>query len=83
MGAGMAAQDHFALAPHPQFVPPAAVGEGAFSQASSLVQPGLQGEGGMDEARRFAEEVQEGFLPRMLMGSLLVFVVGMHGLRGP
>ena len=76
MGAGMAA-DAFALA----FLIPnlfrRLFGEGAFSQGFvPLFAQRLHGEGGMEEARRFAEEVQAVFLP-MLMVITLVFVVAM------
>ena len=76
LGAGMAA-DAFALA----FLIPnlfrRLFGEGAFSQGFvPLFSQRLHGEGGMDEARRFAEEVQAVFLP-MLMLITLVFVVFM------
>jgi putative peptidoglycan lipid II flippase len=76
MGAGMAA-DAFALA----FLIPnlfrRLFGEGAFSQGFvPLFSQRLHGEGGMEEARKFAEEVQAVFLP-MLMAITLVFVVGM------
>src|SRR5688500_15196500 len=76
MGAGMAA-DAFALA----FTVPnlfrRLFGEGAFSQGFvPLFSQRLHGEGGMEEARRFAEEVQAVFLP-LLMAITLVFVVFM------
>ena len=76
MGAGMAA-DAFALA----FLIPnlfrRLFGEGAFSQGFvPLFSQRLHGEGGMEEARRFAEEVQAVFLP-MLMAITLVFVIAM------
>jgi putative peptidoglycan lipid II flippase len=78
MGAGMAA-DAFALA----FLIPnlfrRLFGEGAFSQGFvPLFSQRLHGEGGMEEARRFAEEVQAVFLP-LLMAITLVFVVFMPG----
>lgn len=78
MGAGMAA-DAFALA----FLIPnlfrRLFGEGAFSQGFvPLFSQRLQGEGGMDEAKRFAEEVQAVFLP-LLMAITLLFVVFMPG----
>src|SRR5687768_6610020 len=76
MGAGMAA-DAFALA----FLIPnlfrRLFGEGAFSQGFvPLFSQRLHGEGGLEEARRFAEEVQAVFLP-LLMAITLVFVVFM------
>ena len=76
LGAGMAA-DAFALA----FLIPnlfrRLFGEGAFSQGFvPLFSQRLHGEGGMDEAKRFAEEVQAVFLP-MLMLITLVFVIFM------
>jgi putative peptidoglycan lipid II flippase len=76
MGAGMAA-DAFALA----FLIPnlfrRLFGEGAFSQGFvPLFSQRLHGEGGMEEAKRFAEEVQAVFLP-MLMAITLVFVIFM------
>lgn len=76
LGAGMAA-DAFALA----FLIPnlfrRLFGEGAFSQGFvPLFSQRLHGEGGMEEARRFAEEVQAVFLP-MLMAITLVFVIFM------
>ena len=76
LGAGLAA-DAFALA----FLIPnlfrRLFGEGAFSQGFvPLFSQRLHGEGGMEEAKRFAEEVQAVFLP-MLMLITLVFVVAM------
>ena len=76
MGAGMAA-DAFALA----FIIPnlfrRLFGEGAFSAGFvPLFSQRLNGEGGMDEAKRFAEEVLAVFLP-ILMVVILVFVIGM------
>ena len=81
MGAGMAA-DAFALA----FLIPnlfrRLFGEGAFSQGFvPLFSRRLHGEGGMEEARRFAEEVQAVFLP-LLMAITLVFVVFMPAFVG-
>jgi len=78
MGAGMAA-DAFALA----FLIPnlfrRLFGEGAFSQGFvPLFSQRLHGEGGMDEAKRFAEEVLAVFLP-VLMLITLVFMVFMPG----
>src|SRR5687767_6699727 len=78
MGAGMAA-DAFALA----FLIPnlfrRLFGEGAFSQGFvPLFSQRLRGEGGLEEARRFAEEVQAVFLP-LLMAITLVFVILMPG----
>ena len=76
MGAGMAA-DAFALA----FLIPnlfrRLFGEGAFSQGFvPLFARRLDGEGGMEEAKRFAEEVQAVFLP-LLVVVTLVFMVAM------
>ena len=76
MGAGMAA-DAFALA----FLIPnlfrRLFGEGAFSQGFvPLFSQRLHGEGGMEEAKRFAEEVLAVFLP-MLMVITVVFVIVM------
>ncbi len=76
MGAGMAA-DAFALA----FLIPnlfrRLFGEGAFSQGFvPLFSRRLDGEGGMAEAKRFAEEVQAVFLP-ILIVITIVFVVAM------
>jgi putative peptidoglycan lipid II flippase len=76
MGAGMAA-DAFALA----FLIPnlfrRLFGEGAFSQGFvPLFSQRLHGEGGMEEARRFAEEVQAVFLP-LLLAITLIFVIFM------
>src|SRR5918998_6794688 len=67
MGAGMAA-DAFALA----FLIPnlfrRLFGEGAFSQGFvPLFSQRLHGEGGMDEAKRFAEEVLAVFLPVLIL----------------
>jgi putative peptidoglycan lipid II flippase len=54
-------------------------GEGAFSQGFvPLFSQRLQGEGGVEEAKRFAEEVQAVFLP-LLMAITLVFVIFMPG----
>jgi putative peptidoglycan lipid II flippase len=76
MGAGLAA-DAFALA----FLIPnlfrRLFGEGAFSQGFvPLFSQRLHGEGGMEEAKRFAEEVQAVFLP-MLMAITAVFIIAM------
>ena len=76
MGAGMAA-DAFALA----FLIPnlfrRLFGEGAFAAGFvPLFSQRLNGEGGMEEARKFAEEVMAVFLP-ILIGITLVFVVFM------
>ena len=76
MGAGMAA-DAFALA----FLIPnlfrRLFGEGAFSAGFvPLFSQRLNGEGGMEEARKFAEEVLAVFLP-ILMIVTLVFMIGM------
>jgi len=74
MGAGMAA-DAFYLAFQIPNLFRRLFGEGAFSQGFvPLFSQRLHGEGGMDEARRFAEEVQAVFLP-MLMAITLIFVV--------
>jgi len=74
MGAGMAA-DAFYLAFQIPNLFRRLFGEGAFSQGFvPLFSQRLHGEGGLDEARRFAEEVQAVFLP-MLMAITLVFVV--------
>lgn len=76
MGAGMAA-DAFALA----FLIPnlfrRLFGEGAFSSGFvPLFSQRLNGEGGMDEAKRFAEEVLAVFLP-MLMAITAIFMIAM------
>ena len=76
MGASMAA-DAFALA----FLIPnlfrRLFGEGAFSAGFvPLFSQRLNGEGGMEEARRFAEEVLAVFLP-VLIAITLVFEIGM------
>ncbi len=76
MGAGMAA-DAFLLA----FLIPnlfrRLFGEGAFSQGFvPLFSQRLHGEGGMEEARRFADEVFAVFLP-ILVAITIVFVIGM------
>lgn len=76
MGAGMAA-DAFAMA----FLIPnlfrRLFGEGAFAAGFvPLFSQRLNGEGGMEEARRFAEEVMAVFLP-ILMAITAVFVVAM------
>lgn len=78
MGAGMAA-DAFALA----FLIPnlfrRLFGEGAFSSGFvPLFSQRLNGEGGMEEARRFAEEVLAMFLP-ILIAITLIFVIAMPG----
>jgi putative peptidoglycan lipid II flippase len=78
MGAGMAA-DAFALA----FLIPnlfrRLFGEGAFSAGFvPLFSQRLNSEGGMEEARRFAEEVLAVFLP-ILMLVTAVFVIFMPG----
>jgi putative peptidoglycan lipid II flippase len=78
MGAGMAA-DAFMLA----FMIPnlfrRLFGEGAFSAGFvPLFSKRLHGEGGMEEARRFAEEVLAVFLP-ILVAVTLVFVIFMPG----
>ena len=76
MGAGMAA-DAFALA----FLIPnlfrRLFGEGAFSQGFvPLFARRLDGKGGMDEAKRFAEEVQAVFLPLLILVTV-VFMIAM------
>jgi putative peptidoglycan lipid II flippase len=76
MGAGMAA-DAFQLA----FLIPnlfrRLFGEGAFSQGFvPLFARRLDGEGGMEEARRFAEEVQAVFLPVLILITA-IFMVAM------
>jgi putative peptidoglycan lipid II flippase len=76
MGAGMAA-DAFALA----FLIPnlfrRLFGEGAFSAGFvPLFSQRLNGEGGMEEARKFAEEVLAVFLP-ILIAVTLIFMIGM------
>ena len=78
MGAGMAA-DAFALA----FLIPnlfrRLFGEGAFAAGFvPLFSQRLNGEGGMEEARRFAEEVMAVFLP-ILMLVTAVFMIFMPG----
>jgi putative peptidoglycan lipid II flippase len=81
MGAGMAA-DAFALAFQIPNLFRRLFGEGAFSQGFvPLFSQRLHGEGGMEEARRFAEEVQAVFLP-MLMAITLVFVILMPAFVG-
>ncbi|HUG45893.1 MAG TPA: murein biosynthesis integral membrane protein MurJ [Sphingomicrobium sp.] len=74
MGAGMAA-DAFTLA----FLIPnlfrRLFGEGAFSQGFvPLFARRLDGEGGMAEARRFAEEVQAVFLPLLILVTILFMI---------
>jgi putative peptidoglycan lipid II flippase len=74
LGAGMAA-DAFALA----FLIPnlfrRLFGEGAFSSGFvPLFSQRLNGEGGMEEARRFAEEVLAVFLPILMLVTLLFMV---------
>ena len=81
MGAGLAA-DAFALA----FLIPnlfrRLFGEGAFSQGFvPLFARRLDGKGGMEEAKRFAEEVQAVFLP-ILIAITIVFVVAMPAFVG-
>lgn len=81
MGAGMAA-DVFALA----FLVPnlfrRLFGEGAFSQGFvPLFARRLDGEGGMVEARRFAEEVQAVFLP-LLVAITAIFMIAMPAFVG-
>ena len=81
MGAGMAA-DAFALA----FLIPnlfrRLFGEGAFSQGFvPLFARRLDGKGGMEEAKRFAEEVQAVFLP-ILIVITSIFVVAMPAFVG-
>lgn len=76
MGAGMAA-DAFTLA----FLIPnlfrRLFGEGAFAAGFvPLFSQRLNGEGGMEEARRFAEEVMAAFLP-ILIGITAIFMVFM------
>lgn len=76
MGAGMAA-DAFALA----FLIPnlfrRLFGEGAFSQGFvPLFARRLDGAGGMEEAKRFAEEVQAVFLPLLIIITA-IFMIGM------
>ena len=76
MGAGMAA-DAFALA----FLIPnlfrRLFGEGAFSAGFvPLFSQRLNGEGGMEEARKFAEEVMAVFLP-ILIAITLIFMIFM------
>jgi len=76
MGAGMAA-DAFALA----FLIPnlfrRLFGEGAFSAGFvPLFSQRLNGEGGMEEARKFAEEVMAVFLP-ILMAVTAIFMIFM------
>ena len=81
MGAGMAA-DAFALA----FLIPnlfrRLFGEGAFSQGFvPLFARRLDGEGGMEEARRFAEEVQAVFLPLLILITA-IFMIAMPAFVG-
>ena len=81
MGAGMAA-DAFALA----FLIPnlfrRLFGEGAFSQGFvPLFARRLDGDGGMEEAKRFAEEVQAVFLPLLILITA-VFMVAMPAFVG-
>jgi putative peptidoglycan lipid II flippase len=81
MGAGMAA-DAFALA----FLIPnlfrRLFGEGAFSAGFvPLFAQRLHGEGGMDEAKRFAEEVLAVFMP-VLIGITVIFMIVMPGFVG-
>ncbi|MGI8705730.1 MAG: murein biosynthesis integral membrane protein MurJ [Sphingomicrobium sp.] len=81
MGAGMAA-DAFALA----FLIPnlfrRLFGEGAFSQGFvPLFARRLDGPGGMEEAKRFAEEVQAVFLP-ILIGITIIFMIAMPAFVG-
>ncbi len=76
MGAGMAA-DAFALA----FLIPnlfrRLFGEGAFSQGFvPLFSQRLHGEGGIEEAKRFAEEVLAVFLPVLMLITLVFNVIG-------
>ena len=76
MGAGMAA-DAFALA----FLIPnlfrRLFGEGAFSAGFvPLFSQRLNGEGGMEEARRFAEEVMAVFLPILI--AITAFFMMLH-----
>src|SRR3990170_4615023 len=78
LGAGMAA-DAFALA----FLIPnlfrRLFGEGAFSQGFvPLFSQRLRGEGGMEEAKRFADEVLAVFLPVLVVISA-VFMILMPG----
>ncbi|HEY0165039.1 MAG TPA: lipid II flippase MurJ, partial [Sphingomicrobium sp.] len=78
MGAGMAA-DAFALA----FLIPnlfrRLFGEGAFSQGFvPLFSQRMSGEGGMEEAKKFAEEVLAVFLPVLIVVTL-VFEIIMPG----
>ena len=75
LGAGMAA-DAFALA----FLIPnlfrRLFGEGAFSQGFvPLFSQRLRGEGGMDEARRFADEVFAVFLPVLVVISAVFMIL--------
>ncbi|MFP5328625.1 MAG: murein biosynthesis integral membrane protein MurJ [Alphaproteobacteria bacterium] len=84
MGAGMAA-DAFALA----FLIPnlfrRLFGEGAFSQGFvPLFARRLDGEGGMEEAKRFAEEVQAVFLPILILitAVFMIFMPAFVGLIG-
>jgi putative peptidoglycan lipid II flippase len=81
MGASMAA-DAFTLA----FLIPnlfrRLFGEGAFSQGFvPLFARRLDGEGGMAEAKRFAEEVQSVFLP-LLIVITIVFMIAMPAFVG-
>jgi putative peptidoglycan lipid II flippase len=74
LGAGMAA-DAFALA----FLIPnlfrRLFGEGAFSQGFvPLFSQRLRGEGGMEEAKRFADEVLAVFLPALIIVSALFMI---------
>jgi putative peptidoglycan lipid II flippase len=74
MGAGMAA-DAFALA----FLIPnlfrRLFGEGAFAAGFvPLFSKRLNGEGGMEEARRFAEEVQAVFIPILLVVTAIFMI---------
>ena len=74
MGAGMAADAFYFAFQIPNLFR-RLFGEGAFSQGFvPLFSQRLHGEGGMEEAGRFAEEVQAVFLP-MLMAITLIFVV--------
>src|SRR5687768_6832791 len=74
MGAGMAADAFYFAFQIPNLFR-RLFGEGAFSQGFvPLFSQRLHGEGGLEEARRFAEEVQAVFLP-MLMAITLLFVI--------
>ena len=84
MGAGMAA-DAFALA----FLIPnlfrRLFGEGAFSQGFvPLFARRLDGKGGMEEAKRFAEEVQAVFLPILILitAVFMIFMPAFVGVIG-